>query len=384
LLLLLYQFEFHFATFHLLKASPMARYYQLDTDEKEIHDDEESSKVPVRESPTSSSGSKQTSDVDLCQCVLGSWRRRLPLTLALLALVLMMSFALSQLYKRIQIALHNEHDDRPLEQHFYDIHETCKPGIFRNPNTQLPTFTWTLPVQSTDGSYLKMPMYWTRPIDQVHPDIKQVVIIQHGNLRNANEYFCGALTSIQELHLIKGNHEILHNGERLDSVLIVAPHFLVEGDLCWNEVDTTQPTVSSKDNACGHLLWTSEGWKDGLTPINANAPPNFFSYDIFNLLVNHFSNQTRYPNVDEVVLFGFSAGGQTLLRYSMWPAFNSIPGVRVRSVVGDMSSYLYLDKRRPFSNGSTGFGIPDKDWILPLWNVRIFVAFRIIVGFLKK
>lgn len=296
-------------------------------------------------------------------CVLGKWRRRLPLTSLLLLAVIIMFWSLSRLSNRIERYLNGRSDVKS----YYDIHDVCIPGTFRD-TSQLRSFSWELPVHATNGNSLRIPMYWTRPIDVVHSDIKQVVIIQHGNLRNANEYFCGALSSIQELRKAEGSHNYLHNGEKLDSVLIVAPHFLIEGDIAWESGSHNNPIMVSAENTAGFVLWTSEGWKDGGKPINSNAPDNLFSYDIFNLLIDHFSNRSAFPQVEEIVLFGFSAGGQTILRYSMWPTFVSIPGVRVRSVVGDMSTYLYLNAKRPFTNNSEGFGIPNKDWIPQRWN----------------
>lgn len=156
----------------------------------------------------------------------------------------------------------------------------------------------------------------------------------------------------------------------LRSHLIIAPQFLIDGDLCW--ADGAQQTVSTSQGvSCGLPVWTSEGWKDGHQAVNRSSSTNpFHSYDVFNLLIERLRDKTLFPSLRLITLFGFSAGGQTVLRYSMWPkvpphsdSFDSNSSTSVQYVVGDVSSYLYFDARRPLINGSSGYAVPTADWL---------------------
>lgn len=328
----------------------------------------------------------------------------------------------------------------------YSIHDSCQPGIFGQ-FSQLKPFAWKI----FDDTSEAFPIYWTHNLNEKNEEVKKAIIIQHGNLRNANDYFCAAVQSIQEII----NHQ-------LDHYMIIAPQFLVDKDLCWNDtINSYQEIDHQLDLTCNYFLWTSEGWKDGKSPVQLSeiekeeklpleqqSAPNsftkssskhttshyrkptrtmmpirstdFYSYDIFNLLINQLAKIELFPNLEEIVLFGFSAGGQTLLRYSLYPNYNesllTLEGnerqkkstttsqlgqdeqkeqgqnaekddsilspllkeqeilsedtrIKIKSIVGDVSSYLYFDERRPFANQSEGFGVPSPDWIL-VWKVR--------------
>lgn len=285
----------------------------------------------------------------------------------------------------------------------YDIDDVCNPGVFRDVG-QLPYSLWQ-PYPEQD---LYLPVYWTHPITEVNYDIKYAIIIQHGNLRNANNYFCGAINSLQQI--------VSESGGKVSSksYYIIAPQFLIDGDICWHPVTNQLLTVYNRDNiTCNYYTWSNEGWKDGHEFVNQryvplSSPPgtgslsvskSFYSYDVFNLLIHELRSSGRFPNLEKVVMFGFSAGGQTVLRYSLWPAFSPGSGpvpspsatknnpvirrklkkssgpAEVQFVVADMSSFLYFDPLRP-SPGPVirhpgknttlpkiHFGLPNASWI---------------------
>jgi hypothetical protein len=439
----------------------------------------------------------------------------------------------------------------------YPLTEKCTPGTFRN-STQLPQFIWK-PFPKDDQSF-SLPIYWTHPLDEYNPNITTAIIVQHGNLRNANDYFCSALDSFQKAL----NDTIASSHLDPSKFIIISPQFLVDGDLCWNETYGHYKKVNvAKGEHCNHYIWTSEGWKDGKPPVNnpfqlpatlfGSSPPppharpivNFthrahagdaaaaediiedgddsegllaassypllhaqqlhaqvpitkeqlFSYDVFNLIIDALAREDIFPAMRKISLFGFSAGAQTLFRYSLYPNYNQsalmsimeyeetkkeskevqqkqleqavgpldpllekLPGpsagsgandslpaqedddyadrlhhlptavvarvtnspavsssssstsspaavttppplppdtpatssgtssdplpspatgssgkrkkrwIEIKTVVGDMSSFFYFDARRPFSNGTDGFGIPSAEWIRPWQN----------------
>ena len=73
-----------------------------------------------------------------------------------------------------------------------------------------------------------------------------------------------------------------------------------------------------------------------------------------NLLV---SDATKYPALREVVIAGHSAGGQVTHRYAA--GGNDIrAGLRIRYVVANPSTYLFLGEARPYE---MGFQVPDRE-----------------------
>ena len=81
-------------------------------------------------------------------------------------------------------------------------YETCIPGTFGDAATQLPpTQLWKVP-----GRNIHIPMYSSHDLTVVthsHIRVKYVLVVQHGNLRNANDYFCGAVNSLFDAGMSK-------------------------------------------------------------------------------------------------------------------------------------------------------------------------------------
>lgn len=252
---------------------------------------------------------------------------------------------------------------------YYDISSKCEAVSGGNP---LPYFYWTPKQDSSSNpatsTALRFPLYYTHPIDQANPSIKHIVIVQHGNLRNGNDYFCAALASIQSLQTSSSTSSI-----NLQEYLIIATQFLSDTDKCYDsDTDTYQVMDVGKAQTCNAFVWSSSGWKDGHANTNTNQASTTFSYDIFNLLVEQVTDPLLFPNLQQVVLFGFSAGAQTLLRHAMWPVYQSKNNkVQVRTVVSDMSTYLYLSNNRvrEDESGQLQVGIPNESWLSASWKV---------------
>lgn len=245
-----------------------------------------------------------------------------------------------------------------------DYFDKCFPGEFRGSDL-LQYRLWVSPLSYSSTEMVSLPIYSSHDLDTINKAIKKVIIIQHGNLRNANAYFCGIIDSLKQIN----NEEV-----NLSEYLIIAPQFLVDDDVCWDSVTGQRLTVKvSSGITCGHPIYTSEGWKDGLSAQYASltsATP-VYSYDVFNLLINRVADGVTFPSVNDVVLVGFSAGAQTILRYSFLPAYTvSIPHVRIRYVVSDPSTYLYMTNLRFMTDKPSSRGQPDRTWIPDAWKVR--------------
>jgi hypothetical protein len=139
------------------------------------------------------------------------------------------------------------------------------------------------------------------------------------------------------------------------STLLVTPEFqaLVDssGAACTGHADTPAST---------DLLWYCDTWSEGAFAVNAPTVSSFGALDV--LVAQVLGTQ---PQITRVTVAGFSAGGQFTQRYvaanhADADAHARAGGPAFRYVVGDPSSYLYFDVRRPVnaSTCTTG-GCPD-------------------------
>ena len=231
----------------------------------------------------------------------------------------------------------------------YEQPSNCSQSAF-NTLSQMRTRTLDTHI---DKVKLKLPFYSNLDLNEQNDGITQAVILQHGNLRNADQYYCAALSAI-------GN---------LQNTLIIVPQFYIDSDTCYSDALNQYVRINSslESTTCGFPVWTSEGWKDGLKSINI---PEIYSYDIYDIYINHISKNRVFPNLKLISLFGFSAGAQTLLRYSIFSNYNIVNRIHVKYVISDPSTYVYFNKERPHVNVSSGFGIPDESWIQPGWKVN--------------
>ncbi len=149
------------------------------------------------------------------------------------------------------------------------------------------------------------------------PEVKLAYIMVHGAGRNAADYFAWTLASTAA-------------AGHLDSTAVAAPHFKVRSE-------TAGDAVSE-----GELYWASEGWKSGEAALNGPE----FSYDAMDALARAFADKLHFPNIEEIVVAGHSAGGQFVQRYAAANRIDPLPGVKIRYVVANPSSYVYLNGLR--------------------------------------
>lgn len=156
--------------------------------------------------------------------------------------------------------------------------------------------------------------------------IKRAVIIVHGNLRNADTYYerLVAATSADG---------------RLDDTLLLAPNFRTRDD----------------GPGANEHYWSSGGWKIGHK--SRDEPGRISSFEVMNELLERVCSTSTFPQIRMVVIIGHSAGGQFVNRYAAGGNGCPDPGVDVRYVVMNPSSYLYLTGVRTSKIG--GFKTPD-------------------------
>ncbi|QPF85244.1 alpha/beta hydrolase [Bradyrhizobium genosp. L] len=160
---------------------------------------------------------------------------------------------------------------------------------------------------------------WSHPL----PDVTRAVLVLHGVLRNADDYFRAALSAQQAA------------GEAGKHTLMIAPQFLIE------------PDVAAFKLPQDTLRWSLYGWQGGEPAI---APGPASSFDALDAILAKLGDRTLFPNMKEVVVFGHSGGGQVVQRYAIATKGDQAlirAGINVRFVVANPSSYAYFTKDRP-------------------------------------
>jgi len=167
--------------------------------------------------------------------------------------------------------------------------------------------------------------YRTHPFNRSHPSVRRAVIVVHGLGRTANGYFRSVLESALADH-------------RGTGTAIVAPRFPIADD---------KP-------AAGLHAWTG-GWAIGHRSL---APRRISSYQVIDEVFDRLRDRKRFPNLSQVVLAGHSAGGQFVNRFVAGGQARVNDGVRLKFLVMNPSSYIYLDKRRPVPGKAGMFAEP--------------------------
>jgi len=157
---------------------------------------------------------------------------------------------------------------------------------------------------------------WSRPLPGVH----RVVIVVHGYNRNAADYA----------------RNMMAFGPPADT-LVVAPQFLDPDDIAAHHLPDAV------------LRWDREQWSDGDPAL---GPMALSAYDAFDAILAKLTDRAGFPNLSQIVIAGFSAGGQFVQRYA---AVGKGEGsVALRYVVGSPGTYAYFGDERPLPGGSFG------------------------------
>jgi pimeloyl-ACP methyl ester carboxylesterase len=141
--------------------------------------------------------------------------------------------------------------------------------------------------------------------------VKTLLVVVHGNSRNADDYARYAIEAAQK----QGT---------LGSTLVVAPWFKTESE-------TTSST---------RLHWGSDGWKSG---DKSYSNSDLSSFDVTDKLLAQ-ATKAKFPNLTRIAVIGHSAGGQFVNRYAAGSRA-TLP-VPVRYIGANPSSYMYWTPQR--------------------------------------
>ncbi len=173
------------------------------------------------------------------------------------------------------------------------------------------------------GGQGTLPLYlssdWSMPL----PAISRAIIVLHGRLRNADEYYISAHTAQ------------VAAGDDGKSALMIVPQFLAEVD------------IEAYKLPADTLRWSLVGWEGGDAAL---APNPVSSFEALDAILAKLSDRRIFPNLKQVVVAGHSGGGQVVQRYAIagkGEAALSRQHIDVRYVVANPSSYAYFSKERP-------------------------------------
>jgi hypothetical protein len=153
---------------------------------------------------------------------------------------------------------------------------------------------------------------------------RQALIIIHGRLRNASDYYATGLAIAKAA------------GPAGEATVVIAPQFL-------SAADVTAHRLSDR-----YLRW-SRGWEDGapaqkLASLQSDDPPAS-SYDVLDDIVAKLSNASAFPSLRRIVFVGHGGGAQMLARYAV--VMRPQPGPPVSFVIANAGTYLYPITARP-------------------------------------
>ncbi len=193
-----------------------------------------------------------------------------------------------------------------------------------------------------DGEVVAIPCEWNYPLDQPNSAIERVVIVVHGVLRNADDYFPNMMAAVAQAGVA-------------EQTLVIAPQFLLEEDI--NRFELPDEI----------LYWdgeSGEGWKKGDDSAATADQPRTAAVSAFTVidrLIERVANPEIFPNLKNIIVPGHSAGGQYVNRYAAGTRVDqSIPKkYHLRFIVANPSTYVYLNPDRQISGEAKGFGVPE-------------------------
>ena len=169
-----------------------------------------------------------------------------------------------------------------------------------------------------------LPLYVSRDWSHKLPGVTRAVLVIHGRLRNADTYWKSAEAAAAAA------------GPAAASTVMIVPQFLADID------------IAPRDQPPDTLHWSLEGWMGG-DPAHGPAPLS--SFDALDAIVARLADRTRFPDLREIVVAGHSGGAQVVQRYAVLGRGLTAPGVTLRYVVANPSSYAYFDTLRPAPGG---------------------------------
>ncbi len=185
---------------------------------------------------------------------------------------------------------------------------------------------------------LKVPYFANHSLGETNEEIERLIIVQHGTLRNADNYYQSIINAADGANL----------PDWQESTLVIAPQFLTEED------------VNFLNLGNDFAYWSYMGWRQGDLSGSTSSHPRpwrISSYAVADSIISR-AVQT-FPNLKNVVVAGHSAGGQFVNRFTAGSHIHEeleAAGISIRGIVSNPSTYMYLSPKRYNAGGS--FSVP--------------------------
>ncbi|KAL1744675.1 hypothetical protein HDZ31DRAFT_38076 [Schizophyllum fasciatum] len=184
------------------------------------------------------------------------------------------------------------------------------------------------PLKVVQGA--SIPMYLSSNRDP--QNITRAVISLPGKLRD-NWYYFWAMD--KALYQAWGTYADVN----YNAVSVMAPAFL-------NEKDIQAGATSGID---GTLYWSGTTWMSGHYNLGPTNFANISSYDVMDDLIDYYLDKEQFPNLDQVVIAGHSAGAQFSQRYAALRKSRK-DDERIVYWIANPGSLLWLTEERPLPN----------------------------------
>lgn len=172
-------------------------------------------------------------------------------------------------------------------------------------------------------------------------NIKRLVVVLHGNSRTAEQR--------QNAIIQAANTE-----NKYLETLIIAPHFIGNQELVANNLDNY------------HLYWSGITWMDGNKSSSSGAYPrdeSYSSFEVMDDIISQIVYGGKFPNLTQIVLTGYSGGGQFINRYApsnkIQEGMESEFNIEFKYLIASPSSYLYFNEERRVDGTLDQFEIPN-------------------------
>ena len=194
----------------------------------------------------------------------------------------------------------------------------------RHPSPPVETIGPTIESLESNRGTGAYPLFTTVDLKAGSATARQALIIIHGRLRNASDYFSTGLAMVKAA------------GAAGEATVVVAPQFL-------DQIDAAAHHLPGR-----YLQWNYD-WEDG-APAQSPAPlqsgrPAASSYDVLDDIVAKLSSASVFPSLRRIVFVGHGGGAQILARYAV--VMHPRAGPSVSFVIANAGTYLYPIAARP-------------------------------------